>query len=48
MGLFSRTPLGRVTHHLMLARAIADPDTRHHIDNALVLLRKVYHRRNLR
>ena len=48
MRLFRRAPLGRVTHHLMLARQTADPITQEHIDNAIILLRRVYHRRHLR
>ena len=36
---------GPITHHLMLARELADADTRAHIDAALKLVRDEHHRR---
>lgn len=41
-------PSGRITHHLMCARELADDQVRKHIDRALMLIRKAHHRKNLR
>ena len=36
---------GPITHHLILARELADDATREHIDAALALVRAEHHRR---